>query len=73
VKIDLRRTGAEGRSFAETKIQLADDDWLMCSVKDAKFIGAGDPSKLAVIVDHFLRFAESSEKSSDGRSKDRSR
>lgn len=58
VKIDIRGTDSEGKVFQEIKTNNSDDDWLMCSVKDEKFIGAGDPSKLGLILDYFLRFAE---------------
>jgi hypothetical protein len=60
VKIDLRGTPSEGKEFPEMNINNGDRDWLTCAVKDTKFIGAGDPSKLALILDSFLRFVKSS-------------
>jgi hypothetical protein len=54
VKIDLRETASERKVFSEIQINNGDNDWVRCSVKDAKFTGAGDPSKLAMILDHFL-------------------
>jgi hypothetical protein len=56
VKINLQGTGCERGVFRDVKINNGDNDWLQCSVKDAKFIGAGDPSKLEIILDHFLSF-----------------
>jgi immunity protein 53 of polymorphic toxin system len=56
VKIDLRGTASEGKEFPKIKTNNGHNDWVLCSVKDAKFIGAGDPSKLGLILDHFLRF-----------------
>jgi hypothetical protein len=56
VKINLRDTACEQKVFAEVKINNSDNDWVHCSVKDAKFVGAGDPSKLGIILDHFLSF-----------------
>ena len=35
------------------------DDWLMCHVRDQKFNGAGDPSKLEEILNIFLNWVKS--------------
>lgn len=56
VKINLQGTASEQKAFPEIKINNGDTDWLHCSVKDAEFMGAGDPSKLGIILDHFLNF-----------------
>ena len=58
VKIDLRETELEGVSFG-TVIQgnPEDSDWIHLHVESHKFHGAGDPSKLNVILQAFLAWA----------------
>jgi hypothetical protein len=58
VKINLRETNSEFKAFSEIIANNGDSDWLRCSVKDRKFVGAGDPSKLALILDHFLKYVD---------------
>jgi hypothetical protein len=58
VKVDLRETAAELKVFSEIKINNGEFDWIRCSVNDAKFVGAGDPSKLALILAHFLEYVD---------------
>jgi hypothetical protein len=61
VTIDLAGTDLEGRTFEPIERGLADDastDWYSLSVKESKFEGAGDPSKLAFILRTFLDWAE---------------
>jgi len=36
--------------------QNSDSDWIHCEVKDGEFLGAGDPEKLANIIEAFLKF-----------------
>lgn len=36
--------------------QKGDSDWMHCEVKDGEFLGAGDPDKLAHIIEAFLEF-----------------
>jgi hypothetical protein len=57
VDIELRETSLEKRAFEKISIRKSEDDWLICQKKDSKFEGAGDPSKLGSILEHFLRFA----------------
>ena len=64
VRIDLAETELDGRSFEPIAYGLEDNasaDWYSLSVKDKKFEGAGDPSKLGFILRTFLDWAETSE------------
>lgn len=62
VKIDLVGTGPEGRSFEPIKepdaaTSESNDQWLHCWVEDGRWQGAGDETKLAVILRTFLDWA----------------
>lgn len=54
VKIDLKGTRWEEAVWIGVKFDRGSNDWVMCSKKDAKFEGNGDPLKLEYILDHFL-------------------
>jgi Immunity protein 53 len=54
VKIDLRETALENEAFETIKIDKGKGDWLWCFKKGQEFNGSGDPSKLPVILEHFL-------------------
>jgi hypothetical protein len=56
VTIDLCGTASENSAFAPIKLDEGKDNWLMCSKIETKFRGNGDPSKLPVILEHFLKF-----------------
>ena len=61
VTIDLAGTDLEARQFEPIERGLEDDasrDWHSLSVKEKKFEGAGDPSKLAFILRTFLDWAD---------------
>jgi len=61
VTVDVAGTELEGRSFEPLECGLGNDastDWHSLSVKDSKFEGAGDPTKLGFILRTFLDWAE---------------
>jgi hypothetical protein len=53
VTIDLEDTSLEHAAF-ERSIDNGELDWMRIEVKDRKFIGHGDPNKLATIIEVFL-------------------
>lgn len=56
VTINLEDTELEDKDFDEYRLIIDDEqDWILCYVKDCRFEGAGDPSKLEEII---LRFKE---------------
>lgn len=57
VIINLDRTELSGKAMAECKIDISDNDWIMCYIRDDKFEGAGDPFKLERILEKFQEFA----------------
>lgn len=57
VKTYLDATALGYKPFEIVQFDHGTDDWMHVSKRDAKFKGAGDPSKLHVIFEHFLRFA----------------
>ena len=64
VKIDLQGTQWAGRAFP-TIMEGVDAGafpvqprWLCCRLQDGKWHGAGDASRLAEIIDHFLDWAD---------------
>jgi elongation factor P hydroxylase len=57
LEVDLRDTALEQTSFEAVKVNKSKTDWFMCFKEDGKFVGAGDPSKLSVLLEHFLVFA----------------
>lgn len=54
VEIDLTGTENEGKTFQDVDQQISELDWLQCSVKNKKFIGAGGPKNLSNIISVFL-------------------
>jgi|SRR5271156_255334 len=56
VKVNLRGTDCELKTFPEIVSNNGNNNWMHCSVKDGEFKGAGDPSKLPLILDHFLTY-----------------
>lgn len=53
VRISLFGTKEETAEWKPLKFDNGDDDWISCFVRDKEFSGAGDPSKLGMILDHF--------------------
>lgn len=58
VKIDLLETELEDRIFEKVKNDLADDDWILCFVKNGIFEGHGDINKLVEILTIFKNWVE---------------
>ena len=56
VKIDLHETASENIVFDRVMFDEGKGNWLTCSKDGTSFQGAGDPSKLPVILEHFLKF-----------------
>lgn len=54
VSIDLAGTSLDSVSMAPSKCNKGEDDWLFCEVRDGKFVGTGDPSKLNIILESFV-------------------
>ncbi len=67
VQIDLEGTILHQKEFSQIEHGLedglpSDDDWMICSVlKGSLFRGAGDPFKLAAILECFLSWAAAPE------------
>lgn len=59
VEINLNETDLSAATFTPIKIDVSEYDWLACSIENNSFRGAGDPSKLEIILDHFRRWAVS--------------
>ncbi|HEY1083677.1 MAG TPA: immunity 53 family protein [Prosthecobacter sp.] len=59
VQIDLSGTSLEKVAFSEVKygIEKETDDWLICRRLGKDFEGYGGPSKLAEILETFLKWA----------------
>lgn len=58
VKVDLRHTPLEGRSFSPVSDVADERAWLDCRVSEASFVGAGGPHMLSAVLGVFLRWAE---------------
>lgn len=64
VTIDLTGTPLEGHSFTPVRQNVdenefaTEDRWLSCSIKEQTWHGAGDETKLPVILSHFLDWAK---------------
>jgi hypothetical protein len=57
MKVNLRETPLEAAKFEPIGVRKSEDDWIHCQKRDSEFVGAGDPSKLPLILEHFLKFA----------------
>jgi hypothetical protein len=56
VSINLVGTRFENHNIICFSQNFSDNDWVVCEVKDKKFIGNGDPLKLEFILETFLNF-----------------
>ena len=59
VVIDLACTSVSSSNFTEIRIDNGDNDWLFCCKRDDQFYGAGDTSKLEVILVIFKEWVDS--------------
>lgn len=58
VRINLRGTAAENSPLEKIVWDRGGSDWLRCFKENGQFVGAGDPSKLPVILEQFLKFVD---------------
>lgn len=58
VEIDIVETPLENKMFAPIEQFIDDQNWIHCQVKDGKFDGDGDLSKLKEIIKTFKEWAE---------------
>ncbi|WP_119681272.1 immunity 53 family protein [Indioceanicola profundi] len=58
VKIDLYETILADRSMPSVDRLRTEDDWIMCDVRDDKFIGAGGVSNLMEILEVFMEWSK---------------
>jgi hypothetical protein len=59
ITIDLADTELENKKYNLYQVINDDEsDWIFCRVKDGCFEGAGDPSKLEVIIQRFKEWVE---------------
>lgn len=58
VEIDLRSSRFSLMCERELQIDHSDKDWMNCKIRDAKFSGAGDPTKLNLILHTFREWIE---------------
>lgn len=57
VTIDLEGTDLEGVPMDPVSPDATPDDWLRLECKGKQFVGHGDPTKLAIILDAFHDWA----------------
>ncbi|OJT21447.1 hypothetical protein BO221_26885 [Archangium sp. Cb G35] len=69
LRVDLRGTALEGRTTealvhrsgeppSEENGNLGGEEWMECSIKEGRFVGAGDPTKLRALLRCFRAWAE---------------
>ena len=58
VSIDILDTPLEMKKFEKVSKYVDDSNWICCQVKDGKFDGSGDISKLKEILEIFKKWAE---------------
>ena len=58
VEIDLTDTDFDNLSVEYELIEKSEEDWYGVSVKEARFVGVGDPAKLEVILCTFRQIIE---------------
>ncbi len=54
VSIDLRGTDLRDVIMKTYRKDTGEADWILCEIRDGKFVGNGDPSKLAPILEKFV-------------------
>jgi hypothetical protein len=58
VSISLGASTASGTTMEPYRSDSGDDDWVRCEVRDGKFEGRGDPSKLIFMLESFRRLVD---------------
>jgi hypothetical protein len=61
VEVDLDETPLACAGRPPVKQHISEQDWLHIEITDAKFRGAGDPTKLVIILAAFIDFKNSIE------------
>lgn len=56
VIIDLINTRLENQDFNEIDLQITENNWIQCEVKDGKFKGVGGPTNLTEIIEVFINW-----------------
>lgn len=56
--VDLTGTILERQSFAPTKVERSEDDWIDCRVEKAQFRGAGGPENLGELIAVFRSWVD---------------
>ncbi|SFS45688.1 immunity 53 family protein [Marininema halotolerans] len=58
IKIDLEDTDLENKVFSYLRIERSEHDWVLCKVRENKFIGSGGPLNLDEVISVFRKWAE---------------
>ena len=58
VEIYIIDTPLENKTFSEYKDYVDEDNWIICTVENGVFMGAGDPHKLPEIIRVFKNWSE---------------
>ncbi len=58
VEINLRETAHTGLPEREVNVETSETDWAHCRIKDQKFNGYGDPTKLSRLIEVFFEWIE---------------
>jgi hypothetical protein len=62
ITIDLEGTYCENKPFKDTEIEINENEWYICFLRDGKFEGAGGPKNLINILRSFKEWAEEFQK-----------
>src|SRR5690554_6411248 len=60
VLIDLAETTLENRVMNALSVDVDDENWIRCHIKDRKFFGYGGACNLSDIIGHFRDWVEGS-------------
>ena len=61
IEIDVLETDLENKAFTVVDIDNSDDDWIRCEVKNGKFVGVGDKTKLSDIINIFKEWCHNAQ------------
>ncbi len=54
VVVDLVGTAHEGVELERQLVENSEEEWMSTEIRDDRFVGAGDPTKLVAIIEAFL-------------------
>lgn len=57
ITIDLEDTSLEGLAPFQIDEELSDENWYSIALKHKKYIASGDPTKLEMLIAHFIKLA----------------